>query len=156
MAEGKIRNASKCNYDGVDFSSKLEMFCYKKLQEASIDFIYQPATVELIPSFELNFKCYEDIGRIVRDENKKIKYSTKRFDLTSKIRNISYTPDFSCPNNNWIIETKGYSNESFPLRWKLYKQYLMNSGFEGILMMPENQIEILQCIEIIKEQNDGN
>ena len=151
MGEGKIKNASKCSYDGVDFKSKLELFCYKKLQEAGIEFTYQPPTVELIPSFELNFKCYEDIGRIVRDENKKVKYSTKRFDLNSKIRSISYTPDFTCCNGLFIIETKGYSNESFPLRWKLYKQYLMNIGFKGILMMPENQSEILQCIEIIKE-----
>lgn len=150
MAEGKIKNASKCLYDGVNFSSKLEMFCYKQLKEADIDFIYQPESIELIPSFELNFKCYEDIGRIVRDENKKVKYSTKRFDVTNKVRSISYTPDFSCCNGLYIIETKGFSNDAFPMRWKLYKQYLMKNGFTGILMMPENQKEILECIKIIK------
>ena len=151
MSEGKIKNASKCSYDGVNFSSKLEMFCYKQLKEAGIDFIYQPETIELIPSFELNFKCYEDIGRIVRDENKKVKYSTKRFDLTNKVRSISYTPDFSCCNGLYIIETKGFSNDAFPMRWKLYKQHLMNTGFTGILMMPENQKEIIECIKIIKD-----
>lgn len=154
MGEGKIKNASKCSYDGVDFKSKLEMFCYKQLQDAGIEFTYQPPTVELIPSFELNFKCYEDIGRIVRDENKKVKYSTKRFDLTNKVRSISYTPDFACVNNTWVLETKGFANQAFPLRWKLYKQHLMNIGFNGILMMPENQKEIIECIKIIKENHE--
>ena len=151
MGESKIKNASKCSYDGVDFKSKLELFCYKKLQEAGIEFTYQPPTVELIPSFELNFKCYEDIGRIVRDENRKIKYSTKRFDLTDKIRNISYTPDFAAPDNSWVIEVKGFATDVFQLRWKLYKRHLNSIGFDGLLLMPESKVEIDECIRIIKE-----
>lgn len=146
----KIKNAKCWEYDGVKFKSGLELFCYKELITAEIPFIYQPSSYTLVPSFKVEFKCYESIGKIYRDENKKIVNSTKRFDLVDSVRGISYTPDFCCPEGTWIIETKGFSNDAFPLRWKLFKQQL--SGWTGILMKPENQKEILKCIEIIKNE----
>jgi len=147
----KVRNASKCEYDGQIFKSKLELFCYKKLQENSIPFEYQPPKTVLLESFKTDFKCYESIGKIYRDPNRKIINNTKRFDLVDSIREIAYTPDFIGVDDNWIIETKGFANDSFPLRWKLFKSILMETEFDGILMKPENQKEILQCIDIIKE-----
>jgi len=151
MDNKKVKNAKSHVYEGVTFKSGLELFCYKQLKENDIPFIYQPESLVLIDNFELDFDCYENIGKIVRDEDKKIKYSTKRFDKVNKVRSISYTTDFACPNNTWLLETKGFANGAFPLRWKLVKQKLMELGFKGILMMPTNQKEILQCIEIIKE-----
>ena len=156
MENKKIKNAKSHVYDDIEFKSGLELFCYKQLKENNIPFIYQPESLVLIDNFKLDFECYENIGKVVRDENKKIKYSTKRFDLVPNVRSISYTSDFACPNNTWIIETKGFSNDSFPLRWKLVKQKLMELGFKGILMMPTNQKEILQCIEIIKQNGKRN
>ena len=38
-----------------------------------------------------------------------------------KVRAMTYTPDFVDPNNKWIIEVKGYANDVFPLKWKLFK-----------------------------------
>ena len=38
-----------------------------------------------------------------------------------KILGIKYTPDFT--GKDYIIECKGRANESFPLRWKLFKHY---------------------------------
>ena len=39
-----------------------------------------------------------------------------------KILNIKYTPDFV--SDSFIIECKGRANESFPLRWKMFKKYV--------------------------------
>ena len=35
---------------------------------------------------------------------------------------IKYTPDFI--GKGFIIETKGRANESFPMRWKMFKKYI--------------------------------
>ena len=146
----KVKNAKEWKFDNILFKSGLELFCYKQLSGEGIPCLYEPSSFELIPALRIDFQCYESIGKIYRDDKKKITNSTKRFDLVPTTRGISYTPDFIDPNGRWIIETKGYSNDSFPLRWKLYKKYLAEVGFTGILMKPENHAEILQCIEIIK------
>ena len=150
----KVKNASICEYDGVVFKSKLELFCYKQLQLNNIPFIYQPEKTILLESFKTDFKCYESQGKIHRDKSKAIIKDTRKFDLAENNREISYTPDFIGVDNNWIIETKGFANDSFSMRWKLFKSVLMKTGFDGVLMMPENQKEILQCNNIIKENYD--
>jgi len=148
----KVKNAKTHEYDGQKFKSGLELFCYELLKENNIPFIYQPASYVLIQKFKSNFRCYEDTGKITRDKNKKILSSTKRFDLIENVREIAYTPDFCGVDNDWIIETKGFANDAFPLRWKLFKAKLNEEDFQGILMKPESQKEVVQCIDIIKDQ----
>ena len=156
MQNKKVKNAKEHEYDGVKFKSGLELFAYKTLKELDIPFIYQPDKTVLLPSFKIDFHCYEDIGKIYRDENKKIIKSTKRFDLINAVREISYTPDFMAIDGSWIIETKGFSNDAFPLRWKMFKAFLMSNGYKGILMKPENQKEVLECIKLIQDDRGEN
>ena len=152
MVNVKVKNAKTHEYDELIFKSGLELFCYKSLKENGIAFRYQPDKYVLIPKFNSEFRCYEDIGKITRDSNKKIVSSTKRFGLLDNVREIAYTPDFCGLNNEWIIETKGFANDAFPLRWKLFKAKLNEIGFTGIVMKPESQKEVLLCIDIIKEE----
>ncbi len=52
-------------------------------------------------------------------------------DKTNKVvLPIKYTPDFVAKDGSWIIETKGYihSHHDFPMRWKLFMDYLMKLG----------------------------
>ena len=147
----KVKNAKTHEYDGQKFKSGLELFCYKQLKENGIEFTYQPNSYVLIEKFKSQFRCYEDTGKITRDSNKKILSSTKRFDLIENVREIAYTPDFQALDGSWIIETKGFANDAFPLRWKLFKSMLNAIGYAGIVMKPESQKEVLQCIDIIKE-----
>ena len=66
-------------------------------------------TFTIFPATVYPQACYEGTAK-------------KLYNKGSKIRPITYTPDFVDPNGKFIIETKGYANESFPLRWKLFKQ----------------------------------
>ena len=66
-----------------------------------------------------------------------------------KILPITYTPDFV--GDDFIIETKGRANESFPMRWKLFKRYV-NEHLNGVtLYKPQNQKECDVVIELIKQ-----
>ena len=42
-----------------------------------------------------------------------------------RILPIKYTPDFI--GDTFIIETKGRANESFPMRWKLFKRLIVEA-----------------------------
>ena len=41
-----------------------------------------------------------------------------------KLRPITFTPDFIDKDRRIILEVKGFANESYPLRAKLFKRYL--------------------------------
>ena len=133
----KVRNAKKINFDGIQFQSKLELYCYKKLKSAGLEFEYEPTAFELMPKFDYESSCFESY-----------KKGTKwLFGPKSKlVRGIKYKPDFVNLKDGWIIECKGHPNESFPMKWKMFKFYLKRNEMEVHLYMPKNQTHVDDCI----------
>ena len=70
---------------------------------------------------------------------------------THKVRDITYTPDFVDPSGKWIIECKGYANERFPLKWKMFLKLLNEKGDPPVLFVPRNQKQVLETVEMILE-----
>jgi hypothetical protein len=141
--KGPVR-AKKVSYDGIDFASGLEKYMYKLLKDANLNFQYEGQVFELLPGFNFNNECYE------RQSNGKGDFVNRG---NKKILNIKYTPDFV--STDFIIETKGRANESFPLRWKMFK-YLMGSMCDKrVLYKPQNQKECDETIRLIlaKQKN---
>lgn len=136
--------AKKVSYDGIDFASGLEKYMYKLLKDANLNFQYEGQVFELLPGFNFNNECYE------KQSNGKGDFVNRG---NKKILNIKYTPDFV--STDFIIETKGRANESFPLRWKMFK-YLMGSMCDKrVLYKPQNQKECDETIRLIlaKQKN---
>ena len=74
---------------------------------------------------------------------------------SKKVLNIKYTPDFV--SKTFIIETKGRANESFPLRWKMFKKHVKVNLPHVTLYKPQNQKECDKVVELIikkKKQNE--
>ena len=141
--KGPVR-AKKVSYDGIDFASGLEKYMYKLLKDANLNFQYEGQVFELLPGFNFNNECYE------RQSNGKGDFVNRG---NKKILNIKYTPDFV--STDFIIETKGRANDSFPLRWKMFK-YLMGSMCDKrVLYKPQNQKECDETIRLIlaKQKN---
>ena len=82
------------------------------------------------------------------EDNGKTGYKDKK---DHKVRDITYTPDFIDPEGKWIIECKGFANERFPLKWKMFMKLLMEQDDPPVLFMPRNQKQILQTVEMILE-----
>ena len=122
----KVKNAKKSTYDGKNFQSNLELYCYEETTFTIFDALVYPQA------------CYEGTAK-------------KLYNKGSKIRPITYTPDFVDPNGKWIIETKGYANESFPLRWKLFKKHLKDNNKQYVLFMPRNKKQVDEVVELIKQ-----
>lgn len=95
-ANAKVKNATKSIVDGIKFDSKLEKYLYDLLKGAQIDFEFQ--------------KVY-----ILQD---KFRYGSEA------VRAITLTVDFLIPSKNMICDTKGWSNDVSPLKYKMLKNLL--------------------------------
>jgi hypothetical protein len=132
-------NSKKITVDGIKFASGLEKYMYQALKKAGITALYEGQTFELVESFDFPFKCFERCG------NGKGVYKNRG---NKKILNMKYTPDFV--GKGFIIECKGRANESFPLRWKMFKK-LMSERRIGpfTLYKPQNQKECDETVNLI-------
>ena len=133
--------AKKISYDGINFASGLERYMYMALKKAKIKADYEGTTFELIPGFEFTNSSIE------RQSNGKGEYRERG---CKKILNIKYTPDFVA--DDFIIECKGRANESFPIRWKLFKKWITDNGDNRVLYKPQNQTECDRTIDMILQK----
>ena len=132
---GPVR-ANKVTFDGIKFASGLEKYMYQALKKAKIHALYEGSTFTLQEGFMFNVESYErqsnGKGDMVNRGCKKI---------------LPITPDFV--SSSFIIECKGRANESFPLRWKMFKNYVNHKMKHVTLYKPQNQKECDKVIELI-------
>lgn len=131
--------SKKITVDGIKFASGLEAYMYRALKKAKIKAQYEKRSFELQSSFEFNNSSYErqsnGKGDMVDRGNK-------------KVLAIKYTPDFE--GTNFVIECKGRANESFPIRWKLFKKHIADNYPNMRLYKPQRQSECDDVINLIK------
>ena len=132
---GPVR-AKKVSFDGIQFASGLEKYMYQALKKAKIKSEYEGKTYEIQEGFMFDVDSYE---RQANGKGDMVNRGQK------KILNIKYTPDFI--SDSFIIECKGRANESFPIRWKMFKNYVKEHLKHVTLYKPQNQKD---CDEVIK------
>ena len=135
--KGPVRS-KKVTFDGIQFASGLEKYMYIALKNANIYAEYEGATFEVQEGFMFSVDSYERQGN---GKGAMINRGQK------KILNIKYTPDFV--SSSFIIECKGRANESFPLRWKMFKKYVNHKMKHVTLYKPQNQKECDEVINLI-------
>lgn len=111
--KGKVRNATKVIHEGILFDSKLELYFYTLLKYYKIDFKLKPEYV-LVESF---------------------KY------MGESVRPMKMYPDFHLTDYNILVDTKGFANEVFPIKLKLLKQLLYQSGEQIRFVVIKNKKE---------------
>ena len=137
--------AKKISYDGIKFASGLERYTYMALKKAKLFEGYENEVFQLIKGFNFNNISYE------KQANGKGEYVDRG---QKKILGIKYTPDFV--GKDYIIECKGRANESFPIRWKLFKLWLTKNNIGKTLYKPQNQKEVDRTVDLIKQQRKRN
>ena len=134
---GPVR-AKRVRQDGINFASGLERYMYLALKKAKIKAKYEGETYVVQDGFNFNQDCYEKqangIGEYKNRGNK-------------AIQSVKYTPDFV--GTGFIIECKGRPNESFPIRWKLFKRYISKNLPNVTLYKPQNQKECDEIVSLI-------
>ena len=134
---GPVRS-KKVMFDGITFASGLEKYMYQALKKAKIKAEYEGKTFVLIDGFEFELSSYE------RQSNGKGQFVDRG---NKKILPIKYTPDFV--GKDFIIECKGRANESFPIRWKLFKRFINDWQPRVTLFKPQNQKECDMVIQLL-------
>jgi len=138
---GPVRS-KKVTFDGIQFASGLEKYMYLALKNAKIKSKYEGKTYILQEGFEFKNKSYE------RQSNGKGEMVNRG---SKKVLPIKYTPDFI--SDSFIIECKGRANESFPIRWKMFKKHVKENLKHVTLYKPQNQKECDEVVELIKTKN---
>lgn len=136
----KIKNATESVLNGITFKSKLERTFYKTLVDAGLDPKYESEKFILVKGFKPTVPFYN-----------RSKSKVFRKDM-SKIRDITYTPDFTISYNNtlFIIEAKGIENDTFPIKKKLFRRYLEYEMIPCVYFEVHTKRELLEVINIIK------
>ena len=141
MAENKkIKNARESVFNGITFKSKLEESFYKTLKAANLDPDYELMKFILIDGFRPTVPFYN-----------RSKSKVFRLDM-SKVRDITYTPDFTLLYNDtlFIIEAKGIENDTYPLKKKLFRRLLESMKVPCVYFEVHTKRELLEVIDIIK------
>lgn len=131
--------AKKISYDGIKFASGLERYTYMALKKEKLFEGYENESYQLVEAFDFQNECFE------KQSNGKGDYINRG---NKRILGIKYTPDFV--GKDYIIECKGRANESFPIRWKLFKLWVTKNNIGKTLYKPQNQKEVDQTIQLIK------
>ncbi len=132
--------SKKVTHDGITFASGLEKYMYIALKDSKIKAHYEHRTFVLIPGFYFDHESYERTANAkgaFKDRGKK------------SIQPIKYTPDFE--GEGFIIECKGRANETFSMRWKLFKKLITEQIPGIVLYKPQNQKECDKTVELILE-----
>ena len=141
----KGKKKKDLSFGGVTYKSSLERNMGILLTEAGIPFQYEPKRLEVLKGFDFPFKSYE-------------RQSNGKGDMIDrggkKVLGITYTPDFI--GEGFIIETKGYANESFPMRWKMFKRWLTETykPEDMVIYKPQKISECEEVIRLIKQRQN--
>lgn len=148
----KVKNARIHIYDDKKFRSTLELNCYKLLQESGLTFEHEEHKYILMQGFKFtdNVLLYHTFKPRGKDNKK-----TYGLDCT-KIQDMTYRPDFLVYHKDYIIfiESKGNPNDTYPLKKKLFLNYLLqesnSSGKKYIFFEPRSLRQMKDTIAKIK------
>ena len=137
--------AKKVMYNGITFASGLEKYMYIALCKAKIKAEYEGETYTVFEGFEFDNDSFE------KQSNGKGEFVNRG---CKKILPVRYTPDFIA--DDFIIECKGRANESFPIRWKMFKKYVKDNLPNVTLYKPQNQKDCDKVVELIINKRKNN
>ena len=137
--------AKKVMYNGITFASGLEKYMYIALCKAKIKARYEGETYTVFEGFEFDNDSFE------KQSNGKGEFVNRG---CKKILPVRYTPDFIA--DDFIIECKGRANESFPIRWKMFKKYVKDNLPNVTLYKPQNQKDCDKVVELIINKRKNN
>lgn len=152
MDNKKIKNATKKEYNGIQFKSLLEVMVYKTLLQKGFEPHYEASKYPIWRGFKPEVPCYKPNKQGVLELQK------------NKIIDITYTPDFIfiAPDNKTVIimEIKGFQNDTYPLKEKMFRGYLEDLLHKvnqpTMFFQIKNKTQLLEAIDIINTKFGKN
>lgn len=162
MGTQKIRGASIQEYAGLKFKSKLEVACYKKLEQSGLWFRYEPTKFNLFNGPRLfNIDIFAPKKLSPGKYSKELVHETQNKEKPKKLRDITYTPDFEVQLKGIraYFDVKGKENDVYPIKKKLFLNLLEEAALENsychfMFFEPHSVGQMVEAIEIIKEYEE--
>lgn len=152
MENKKIKNTSPKEYNGIKFRSTLEVMVYKTLLAEGFNPEYEKYTWTLFDGFVPHVPFYT---------KNHFKRKDKRIEVLSKytikdnrpLSEITYTPDFVFTYNDKriIVEVKGFENDCFPMKFKMFRYELEYEEQETELWEIFTKKQLLECINHLRQ-----
>lgn len=145
MTNHKVKNATPLEYNNIQFKSRLEVMIYKTLLQEGFNVQYEPTKYIIWEGFKPNVSFY--------NKDKK----TRMLKLDNKrLIDITYTPDFifEYKDTTIVIEAKGFENDTFPIKKKLFRKWLESQNSQGnkyIFFEIFTKRQLIQAIDIINK-----
>lgn len=151
----KIANATSVSLSGIKFKSKLERTVYTTLKENGFNPEYEIKTFVLIDSFipKTPFYDKETDKQFAKRKEKEKSFTPRKLVLKSGVvQSIKYTPDFyfNYKGINVYIEAKGFENNVFYIKKKLFIRLLDSMNVSSLYFEIYTKNQLLQAIDIIK------
>ena len=146
----KIVNATPMQFNGIQFKSRTEVMVYKLLSEYGFKPDYEGKTFTIWQGFTPSIPFYT--------KTLKGKAPIRSLVLSmKKLLPIHYTPDFIVKAGKYtaIIEVKGYENDVFPMKFKIFRKYLETRKGKYVIFEVFNKKMALQMIDKLKELKKG-
>lgn len=139
----KVKNAQIIEYKEITFKSKLDLMAYKLLEERGFKPQYEQNTFIIWQGFKPVVPFFtKNKARQIINNNK-------------KLINITYTPDiyFEYRGYKVIIEMKGFTNDVYPIKVKLFRKYIeqLQDSNKYLLFELYTKQQLLTAIQIIEE-----
>ena len=156
----KIRNATVVKVRGIDFKSQTEKMVYRTLLENGITPEYEKCTFTLWGGFTPITPFYDQetdkqLEKRMLEGNYDRKLPKILVSKTAKVTGIRYTPDFYFKFKDidiWI-EAKGFENDVFYIKKKLFRRFLdikfAEEGTKSMFFEIYTKRQLLQALNII-------
>ena len=153
----KVKNATQKTYNGIKFKSLSEIIVYKTLSSEGFDPKYEEKTFVIWDGFipHIPFYTKNDFKR----KNHNIEVISEKLVRDNRpLSSITYTPDFIFNYNDKtiIVEVKGFENDVYPYKMKLFRRMLELEGNDSNYEIWEifSKSQLLNCIELLKSDNN--
>ncbi len=123
--KGKLSIWIKKNPGRLYFDSMVEYEVWKYVEDTKVIKMDDKITLELFTNIQTEeYKAPRRTKKAIREGR------TDKQIVNTTQQNIEYTPDYYLPDYDTYIEVKGYADELFKLRWKLFKL----KGYKGFIV----------------------
>lgn len=153
MDNKKVKNAKQTEEGGISFKSVLESTVYKILKENGFEPEYEPKKFILFDGYSPKTTLITKLGK--RKPNKKLDFVGNGVIKDMRHQQpITYTPDFIFTYNNKmiVVEAKGFKNDVYPYKIKMFRKYIDDNYEQGTVEIWEifSKKQLLQCINHLK------
>lgn len=157
MKNKKIINANPKEYNNIKFKSLSEVMVYKTLLAEGFNPQYEENTYVIFDGFVPHIPFYTK--NKFKRKNKNIEVLSHNTVKDNRpVDGITYTPDFVFEYNGKtiIIEVKGFANDVFPYKFKMFRkllEYELNGNYEIWEIFTKTQL--LELINNLKVSNNA-